>query len=249
MTPWVTRLIIANVVVYIMSMAAPGLTTTFMLVPALIFVRPWTLVTYMFLHGGLWHILFNMLGLFFFGPRLELELGGKKFLWLYFISGIAGGLLSFVFTPYAGIIGASGAIFGVFMGFAYYWPREHIYVWGILPIEARWLVAIMTVLSLFGGIGIAEPGIAHFAHLGGFLGGFLYLKFLDKTSRAARFQKQMAIPPVKSSDPERWAKIQRENLHEVNRAEYDRIMAKIKSTGVDSLEPNERAFLDRFSQL
>jgi membrane associated rhomboid family serine protease len=249
MTPWVTRLIIANVVVYIMTMAAPGLTTTFMLVPALIFVRPWTLVTYMFLHGGLWHILFNMLGLFFFGPRLEINLGGKKFLWLYFISGITGGLLSFVFTPYTGIIGASGAIFGVFMGFAYYWPRERIYVWGILPIEARWLVAIMTVLSLFGGIGIAEPGIAHFAHLGGFLGGFLYLKFLDKTSRAARFQKQMAVPPGKSSDPERWAKIQRENLHEVNRAEYDRIMAKIKASGVDSLEPNERAFLDRFSQL
>jgi hypothetical protein len=154
-----------------------------------------------------------------------------------------------VFTPYTGIIGASGAIFGVFMGFAYYWPREHIYVWGILPIEARWLVAIMTVLSLFGGIGIAEPGIAHFAHLGGFLGGFVYLKFLDKTSRAARFQKQMAVPPVKSSDPERWSKIQRENLHEVNRAEYDRIMAKIKASGVDSLEPDERSFLDRFSQL
>jgi membrane associated rhomboid family serine protease len=249
MTPWVTRLIIANVVVYIMSMAAPALTTTFMLVPALIFMRPWTLVTYMFLHGGLWHILFNMLGLFFFGPRLELELGGKKFLWLYFISGITGGLLSFVFTPYAGIIGASGAVFGVFIGFAYYWPREHIYVWGILPLEARWLVAIMTVLSLFGGIGIAEPGIAHFAHLGGFLGGFLYLKFLDKTSRGARFQKQMAVPPAKSSDPERWAKIQRENLHEVNRAEYDRIMAKIKASGVDSLEPSERSFLDRFSQL
>jgi len=248
MTPWVTRLIIANVVVYFLSVAAPALTTTFMLVPALVLVRPWTIVTYMFLHAGLWHLLFNMLGLFFFGPRLELELGRQKFLWLYFISGIMGALLSFVFTPFSAIIGASGAVFGVFMGFAYYWPREKLYVWGLFPIEARWLVVIMTGLSLFGGMGIAEPGIAHFAHLGGFLGGFLYLKFLDRTSRAAKFRKKLSVPPPRSSRPERWAKIKRDTLHEVNRTEFDRIFNKINTAGIDSLTDDERAFLDRFSQ-
>lgn len=248
LTPWVTRLIIANVVVYILSVAAPAMTTAFMLVPAFILVRPWTIITYMFLHAGLWHLLFNMLGLLFFGPRLELELGGQKFLWLYFISGIMGALLSFVFTPFSAIIGASGAVFGVFMGFAYYWPREQLYVWGLFPIKARWLVVIMTALSLFGGMGIAEPGIAHFAHLGGFLGGFLYLKFLDRTSRAAQFKKKLSSPSPRSSDVERWAKIKREGLHEVNRAEYDRIIGKINNSGVEALTPEERAFLDRFSQ-
>jgi membrane associated rhomboid family serine protease len=248
MTPWVTRLIIANVVVYVLSVAAPGLTTAFMLVPALIFVRPWTIITYMFLHAGFWHLLFNMLGLFFFGPRLELELGGRKFVWLYFVSGITGALLSFVFTPFSAIIGASGAVFGVFMGFAYYWPREPVYIWGLFPIEARWLVIGMTALSLFGGMGFAEPGIAHFAHLGGFLGGFLYLKLLDRTSRAAQFKKKLSGPPPRGSDVERWAKINRDALHEVNRTEYDRILSKISTSGVDALTPEERAFLDRFSQ-
>jgi len=248
MTPWVTRLIVANVIVYIMSVAAPSLTTALMFVPALILVRPWTIITYMFLHAGLWHLLFNMLGLFFFGPRLELELGEQKFLVLYFVSGIMGAVLSFIFTPFSGIIGASGAVFGVFMGFAYYWPREQVYVWGIMPVEARWLVIIMTVLSLFGGAGIGESGIAHFAHLGGFAGGYLYLKWIKKTSRAAKYQRMAAPPAPSGNDLERWSKISRDRLHEVNRAEFDRIMQKLKLDGVENLTREEREFLDRFSR-
>src|SRR5882672_2321873 len=90
LTPWVTRLIVANVVVYLASMALPQLASLLVLVPTLVWVRPWTLVTYMFLHAGLSHIFFNMLGLFFFGPRLEAKLAGNQFLWLYLISGISG---------------------------------------------------------------------------------------------------------------------------------------------------------------
>src|SRR5438105_718979 len=153
MTPWVLRLIIANLVFFFITTASPALMSLLTFVPAYILLRPWTLVTYMFLHGGMGHIFFNMLSLFFFGPRLELVLGGQRFLLLYFISGIAGALLSFVFTPFASIIGASGAVFGVMLGFAYYWPREPIYVWGIFPIQARWLVMGMTALSIYGGIG------------------------------------------------------------------------------------------------
>lgn len=152
MTPWVTRLLIANVLMYVISFAAPAIVNSLMLVPALILSRPWTLVTYMFLHGSLWHLLFNMLGLYFFGPRLELELGGRDFLLLYFVSGVVGALFSFL-TPYSATIGASGAVFGVLIGFARYWPRERIYIWMILPLEARWLVVIVTGLSLLGGFG------------------------------------------------------------------------------------------------
>ena len=247
MTPWVTRLIIANVAMFVLSLASPHITEMFMLVPALVLERPWALVTYMFLHGGIGHILFNMLGLFFFGPRLEVTLGGKHFLWLYFISGVMGGLLSLFFTPYAQIIGASGAIFGVFLGFAYYWPREQIYIWGIFPVQARVLVVVMTALTLFGGFGGGGDGIAHFAHLGGFLGGYLYLKWIERGVRV----RQEAFTGEKSSasraDMERWGSIQRESLHEVNRAELDRIREKIKTTGVESLTPQEIMFLNRFS--
>jgi membrane associated rhomboid family serine protease len=246
MTKWVTRLIIVNVVMFVLTSLRPAMTSALMLVPVLVPIRPWTIVTYMFLHGGLWHLLFNMLGLFFFGPRLEVELGGRRFLWLYFVSGIMGAVLS-VLTPFTAIIGASGAVFGVFLGFAYFWPREQIYVWGIVPVEARLLVVIMTALSLFGGFSGDGGGIAHLAHLGGFVGGFLYLKGLERFSRAARFRAKLEVPNPRLRDVQRWAKIRRENLHEVNREELDRILEKIKSTGVENLTQGEKEFLDRFS--
>jgi membrane associated rhomboid family serine protease len=217
----------------------------FMLVPVLALVRPWTLVTYMFLHGGVSHILFDMLGLFFFGPRLEEKLGGKQFLWLYFLSGLMGGALSFFFTPYAQIVGASGAVFGVFLGFAYYWPREIIYIWGVIPVQARILVAVMTALSLFGGFGGSGDGIAHFAHLGGFLGGFLYIRWLER--RSARSEPTVALNVPGRAELERWLRIPRENLHEVNRDELDRIRKKIDTAGVGNLTPDEITFLNRFS--
>jgi membrane associated rhomboid family serine protease len=242
MNSWTMRLIAANVVVYLLTMLAPGLVAAMMLVPADLLLRPWTAVTYMFMHAGVSHILFNMLGLFFFGPRLELELGGKRFLWLYFISGFTGAALSYI-TPHAAIVGASGAIYGVFLGFAYFWPRERIFIWGVFPVEARWLVLIMTALSLFG----VGSGIAHYAHLGGFLGAYLYLKWLDKRSPQALMLKAMTPPPPTRNMLERWAAIDREKLHEVNRAELDRIRLKLSTDGPGGLTPQERAFLDRFS--
>jgi membrane associated rhomboid family serine protease len=232
---------------YVISLAVPAVVHSLMLVPALILSRPWTLVTYMFLHGSIWHLLFNMLGLYFFGPRLELELGGRDFLLLYFISGVVGALFSFL-TPYSAIIGASGGVFGVLIGFARYWPRERIYIWMILPLEARWLVVIIAGLSLLGGFGGGGEGIAHFAHLGGFAGGFLFLFLRDRNTRGAAFRAKLKSPSVSASSIERWMKIDREKLHEVNRAELDRIMEKTKVQGVASLTPAEREFLDRFSE-
>jgi membrane associated rhomboid family serine protease len=248
MTSWSFRLIAANVVVYIISMAVPGFTEQFMLIPADILARPWTIVTYMFLHGGLWHLFFNMLGLYFFGPRLELEIGAKHFLWLYFLSGMMGALLSFVFTPYTAIIGASGAIFGVLIGYAHFWPRDQIYIWGVLPIEARWFVIILTGLSLFGGFGGMGGNIAHFAHLGGFAGGWLYIRWLDRKRREQMIPHEIRVPTPSSWDLRRWSSIQRDKLHEVNREEYDRIMKKLSTEGGESLTVREREFLDRFSQ-
>ena len=247
MTPWVTRLIIANVAVFALSLASPRITEAFMLVPALTLTRPWTLITYMFLHGGIGHILFNMLGLFFFGPRLEDRLGGLQFLWLYFLSGLMGGVLSFFFTPYAQIIGASGGVFGVFLGFAYYWPRELIYIWGVFPVQARWLVVAMTALALFGGFS-GGGGIAHFAHLGGFLGGFLYIRWIERHSSSRETSMTVETPSPSRADLERWARIPRESLHEVNRSELDRVREKINTMGANNLTSNEIMFLNRFSQ-
>lgn len=246
MTPWVTRLLFANTFVFLLTLAAPQLTDALMFVPVAVFVRPWTLVTYMFAHGGFTHLLFNMLGLYFFGPRLEGHLGSRQFLLLYFISGLAGALLSFL-TPYIAIIGASGAVFGVLMAFALYWPRDQIYVWGIFPIQARWFVVILTLLSLYGGFGASQDNIAHFAHLGGFAGGYLYVRWVERMSHSARFKRKLDQSPIHEVHLDRWQRIDPASLHEVNRAEYNRIMEKIRTSGVEQLTHEEVASLNRFS--
>jgi membrane associated rhomboid family serine protease len=243
---WVVRLIAANVVVFVLSLARPAAVEFLAYVPALALERPWTVITYMFLHGDFGHIAFNMLGLLFFGPRVEAYLGSRKFLWLYFLSGIVAAAVSTVFSPMSAIIGASGAVYGVFLGFAFYWPREVIRIWGVFPIEARWMVLLMTLLSLYGGFGVSGDNIAHFAHLGGFVGAYVYLKSIEK---AARKPVEQAAPSVRISqeDLSRWATINPLNLHEVNREELERIRRKIETQGVGSLTQTEAAFMNRFS--
>ena len=245
LTYWVKRLILANVAVFLLQLAQPSLTDALAFVPVAFVDRPWTVVTYMFAHGGFGHILFNMLALFFFGPRLEQEIGSRHFVGLYLVSGIMGALFSLL-TPFSAIVGASGAVFGVMLGYAYYWPRDPIYVWGILGIEARWFVLVMTALSLAGGFGVGDEGVAHFAHLGGFAGGFLYLKLMGRPAREPLQTTQSQRPPS-SADLERWMNIPRETLHEVNRTELDRIIEKLRKWGPGTLTPGEREFLDRFS--
>lgn len=262
MTYWVGRLIVANVAMFVLQQASPALTRMLWFVPVYMLpigggipFRPWTVFTYMFLHGGLWHLLFNMIGLWFFGPRLEARLGSKHFLWLYVLSGLIGAaltLLGAVFTIFAWnvpVVGASAAVYGVLLGYARYWPRHQIFLWGILPIEARVLVAALTFMSLYGGIS-GGGNIAHLAHLGGFLGGYLYLKWMEHRSPARQFKKKVEASAMRRPDGnemERWSRIQRDDMHPVNRSELDRVLAKIAESGVGSLTPDERAFLDRFS--
>jgi Zn-finger nucleic acid-binding protein len=159
-----------------------------------------------------------------------------------------GAALSFLFTPSTAIVGASGAIFGVLLGYAHYWPKDQIYIWGVLPVEARWFVIVLTGLSLFGGFGGTGGNVAHFAHLGGFLGGWFYVRWLDRGHRERLIPRDAALPSPSSVDLKRWSAIRREGLHEVNREEYDRIMAKLRVPGTSPLTQQEREFLDRFSQ-
>jgi membrane associated rhomboid family serine protease len=252
MTPWVKRLIIANTVAFVLTWVLRIVPMEpFAFVPLWFPRQPWSLVTYMFLHGGPMHFLFNMLGLYFLGPRLEDRLGGRQFLWLYFVAGIMAAVVSVMFTA-APIIGASGAVFGVLLGYARYWPRERLYIMGLVPVEVRLLVIVVTIASLFFGFTGSGGNIAHFAHLGGFLGGFLYLKWWDRRSPAARFKAKAQrtvkrSPGGDSADLKRWSGIQREEMHPVNQEELDRILDKINVSGIGSLTADEREFLERFS--
>ena len=242
MTPWVQRFLIANVLLFFVQQTMPSTTYLLEFMPAMLLARPWTLVTYMFVHANFMHILFNMLGLYFFGPRVEQRIGSPRFFALYMIAGITGGLLSF-YNPMVNIIGASGAVYGVLLAYARFWPRDQMLIWGIIPVEVRWLVLIYTLISLLG-IG---SGVAHFAHLGGFLGAFLYLLWMERSAGARKFRRvATAPPPAKDATLGNWRKVDRGTVHAVNKDEVDRILDKISASGLGSLTPQERLFLSNF---
>lgn len=254
LTKWVRFLIVANVAAFIWERVYPQQVGALILVPAHVLRQPWTLVTYMFLHAGWTHILFNMLGLFFFGPQVEDRLGGRRFLILYFVSGLSGAALSIVLSPQAQILGASAAVFGVFLAFAMFWPHAQVLIWGIIPVRASILIIVLTAISVFGGTtGLIEPNIAHFAHLGGFAGGWLTLRWFEQRSRSARPRTMGPAPterPSSAPSPatlERWKRISLDRLHPVNREEAEKVLAKVDRLGAGSLTVEERDFLDRIS--
>jgi membrane associated rhomboid family serine protease len=247
LTPYVRILLFANIgVFFLQNTAGRAVTEALIFIPQLVLVRPWTIVTYMFLHAGLMHLLFNMMGLFFFGPRVEERLGSKSFLTLYMISGITGALLSLIMGPSAAVLGASGAVFGVMLAFAWFWPDTPIHIWGVLPIPAKWLVVITTVLALYSvGAGVGG-NIAHFAHLGGYAGAFIYLKWLDRKRQDFR-KKATAAPPVRELKFTARPNVDLKKVHEVNRDEVNRILDKISAHGMSALTPQERLFLSNFA--
>lgn len=260
MTPWTTRLLIINVVVFLITSSAPALADPFVLYPPRIMERPWmafTAFTYMFLHAGMGHLFFNMLVLFFFGPRLESRLGGKGFLALYFLAGLGGAGFSFLFAREAAVVGASAAIYGVLLGFARYWPRERIYIWFVIPVEAWLLVLLALGASLYLGMNPAAGSrTAHFAHLGGLVTGYAFLRWWDWHIGTARraFQKKLRVEPSGGGvmgdrvAVARWRGIAVDSLHELNRGEVERLFAKIEREGPSSLSPPERDFLDRMAR-
>jgi len=148
---------------------------------------PWQLVTYMFLHADLYHIFFNLFALWIFGQALEQLWGTKRFLMYYFLTGIGAGIIQ-LFVSSGSTIGASGAVFGILLGFGMMYPdRKIMLLFPPIPIKAKYFVGFYGALELFNGLTRVDSGVAHFAHLGGLLVGFILIKFwgLKKPSEYA----------------------------------------------------------------
>jgi membrane associated rhomboid family serine protease len=139
----------------------------------------WQLFTYIFLHGGFSHILFNLLALWMFGGELENYWGSKKFLFYFLFCGIGAGICTVVFTPYQFIpvIGASGAIYGILLAFAWLFPNRPILIYFLFPIPAKYFVIIFGLIELLSSMEGTGGGVAHLTHLGGLVFGFLYLAY------------------------------------------------------------------------
>ena len=269
LTPVVKRLLIANVVVFfVMVVVGPPadpremhvLIEWFGFQPDLrgLIYRPWGPVTYMFLHGSFWHLAFNMVMLFFFGPPLEARWGDREFLRYYIVCGLGGVALSYLFQP-AWVIGASAGLFGLMLAFAMNWPNVPIYIWGIFPVQAKYLVGFLSVVTLLSAVNGAEgSNVAHFAHLGGLLAGFVYLKAdwrpgdrLQKIQRAATRRRRLAIVPRDENGEEHPGVLSSGKRAREDTVLYDKVDAvldKISAEGMSSLTPDELKLLDEVSK-
>ena len=138
----------------------------------------WQPFTYLFLHGGWFHVIFNLFALWMFGSDLETQWGSNKFLFYFFLTGVGAGLFCVLLEPSSKIptIGCSGAIFGLLLAYGMLFPDRPIYLYMIVPIKAKWFVVIMGVIEFVASYSDATSGVSHVAHLGGMLFGYLYLR-------------------------------------------------------------------------
>ena len=188
LTPAIKVLIAANVVTFLAALAVPAITLQLGLRPADVFGRfaIWQPFTYMFLHGGIFHILFNMLALWMFGVELERMWGTRYFVKFYAVAGVGAAVttLALSFLPFSSgnelyyslTIGASGAVYGILLGYARYFPDRPIYLYFVFPIPAKYFVMIIGAVSLLSSMGASGGGIAHTTHLGGLVAAYLYIK-------------------------------------------------------------------------
>ena len=182
MPPVTQSLIIANVAVFLLQLAGGmPLVEWFALWPGSNFM-PWQLVTYAFLHGGITHIFFNMFGLYMFGSDIERLFGSRFYLYYYFAAVVAAALCHIGVTYLFGLeaiptVGASGGIYGLLLAFGWYFPtRRVVLLIPPIPMSARTFVIVFGALELFFGVTGTMSGVAHFAHLGGMLGGWIMIE-------------------------------------------------------------------------
>ncbi len=234
---------------------------------ALLRGRAWQLVTFQFLHAGLWHLLCNLLGIWFFGRFVEERLGRAQFLQVYFLSGAVGGILyaalAVLFPDFFGrvpVVGASAGVFGLVAAFATLEPETQILLFFFVPIRAKYLLVGAAAIALFFTLVPADPGIAHAAHLGGIFTGYGFVRWGDGwRNRLARWQSPSARQrkrelvraatlrrrPWRQGPPDADSEIPSE---EFMAKEVDPILEKISAHGIQSLTERERRILEAARQ-
>jgi membrane associated rhomboid family serine protease len=235
LSPAVKVLLITNIAVWLINLVVPALTLRLGLSPQDVFTgfAFWQPVTYMFLHDtrGFSHILFNMLALWMFGTELERTWGTRFFTKYYFVTGIGAALTTLLLALvsdsiyYSLTVGASGAIYGLLLAWAMYFPQRTIYFYFLFPIPARVFVMIVGAIAFLSSLGGPGSGVAHIAHLGGLVVGYLYLKSLRARPldelryrwlrwRMGRARSRFDVySGGKSADDEDWKREWKKHIH------------------------------------
>jgi membrane associated rhomboid family serine protease len=263
-TPWVGRLIIANAVVMLLLLTlftSPELASALKFDPADALRRPWTFLTYMFVHGGLMHLVGNMLLLFFMGSAVESRMGSRAFILYYLYCGVGAAVLALGLSglmPVHPFIGASGAVLGVALAFAMFWPDAELILFPLpIPMRARTFVAVLAAIDIFGALYFTGSEVAHLAHVGGMLFGYVFfrLQAVSRRSGATPVRSVERVVMVQSggAEPTRPTPVtpgrtRRRLEADAVAAEVDRVLDKISAEGLGSLTPAERRFLDEVAQ-
>lgn len=247
--PAIKWLLIANGGVFALDILMRALLGTSLvgvlgLTPAWVIERGWVWqpLTYMFVHGGFFHLLFNMFVLWMFGGEIERLWGSAEFLKYYVICGLGAAALSFLGFYHSTVVGASGAVFGILIAFGMLFPNRYIFLWFLVPIKAKYLIGGLAAIEILTGISGSGHGVAHLAHVGGMVVGFAYLRWWREGGPAERLMT-------------RW---RRRHLEVVQggagrssgsrEADIDRILDKISEHGLESLTPEEERILDEASR-
>ena len=195
-----TALIAANVAMFLLEQIAPGLIFGLALWPlgaaqaGAPGFAPWQLVTYAFLHGGMLHLAFNMFALWMFGSMVERVFGTRRYLMYYLLCVITAALTQLAFSVFSGgiypTVGASGGVFGLLLAYARYFPNNRVMLlFPPIPMRARTFVLLYAAIELFLGVTGTQEGVAHFAHLGGMVGGFALLRHWHGPSGRSRITR------------------------------------------------------------
>ncbi|HOS40827.1 MAG TPA: rhomboid family intramembrane serine protease [Spirochaetota bacterium] len=263
-TPTVKALMIVNGAVFLLQTIAgwlsPGMIEAYFGINHVGLIHQfmlWQPFTYMFLHGGFFHILFNLLALWMFGGDLEERWGKALFLRYYIFSGIGAGLFIalmnyFVFITYNAspvTIGASGAIYAILLAYGLTWPDREVLLYFIIPIKMKYLVLIFGGIEFFGTLASARgdgSGVSHIGHLGGLISGFIFIMWKLHGPRSATTSAQRSEGVIASFfKKERLKKKQKEIDTRIKaKAVIDRLLEKIAREGMGSLTPAERKELD-----
>lgn len=251
MTQGVKTLLIANGVVFLVQMViGPQLVVILGLIPQFAWSKffIWQFFTYMFLHGNFLHIFLNMYALWIFGLEIERMWGTREFYKYYFITGVGAGVIHTILTPMSTIptIGASGAVMGILTAYAVMFPHRVItlLLFFILPIRmrARTLALVFAAMSLLGGITGSRDGIAHFAHLGGMLIGYIYMKKgLSFDWLINKYKQWKRESKINSDDKKRE---EREKMRRI----VDIILDKANQVGMENLTKEEKSYLKKASK-
>ncbi len=244
----VNKIVIANVIVFFLQMVLirTDFQDFFALYPRQVVTKGylWQVITYMFLHGSLLHLFFNMIVIWMFGSTLEQIWGGRRFLRYYFICGIGGAVFSFIFSYNTAVIGASAAGYGILLAYGVLFPYNQIYIWGIIPIRARTLVIIHGAISFISGIR-GGSNIAHFAHLGGMAAGLIYLKSDHRSgplfTNLSRLWKKFPLRISFRDDPP-------DDASHYDKGKIDSILDKISEKGYENLSETEKRILEKYSE-